>query len=263
MNLRVCSVQKFSLHDGPGIRTTFFLSGCPLRCKWCHNPETHEKDQQLLFEEKVCINCGICIGVCPLGAHSIQNGYHLLDRNLCNVCGKCAEICPTGALRLAHSEMTVDEALSLAKRDEGFYNDDGGVTFSGGEPLMQWDAISEFCNRSPFSVAIETCGYAEHNIFLKMLEKVDYVMFDIKLFNEEDHIKYTGFPNKLILENYKILKESNVQYCIRTPLIPNITDTEENLNSIKNLIGDDFWEKLPYNPLTPQKYEWLGKEFSL
>ncbi|MBE6912647.1 MAG: glycyl-radical enzyme activating protein [Ruminococcaceae bacterium] len=261
MKIAISNIQNFCVHDGPGIRTVFFLSGCPLRCKWCHNPETWESSPTIAFEKERCILCKGC-NVCLQGVHTFR-GEHLINRSLCKRCGRCIENCPTKAISFTAREYEEREILEIIDKQSAFFGDVGGVTFSGGEPLTQWERVSRLCKKISVSKAVETCGYTGSETFKKMLSDVDYVMMDIKLYDESQHIKYTGVSNKPILENLKLLKESGIDCCIRTPLIPGITDTEENLSGIQGIIGDLPWEKLPYNAITPQKYERLGMTFSL
>ena len=259
MALKVSHIQSFCLHDGPGIRTTIFLSGCPLKCLWCHNPETQSMKPTLLFEKNKCIGCRDC-EICPNGVHSFD-GEHTLDRSKCLSCGKCVKVCPAEALQLSTRELSDEEFLEIIEKQKPFA--DGGITFSGGEPLMQGEEIIRLAEKTELHKAIETSGYADPILFEKVISKMDYVMFDIKLADENEHIKYTGVSNKRILENLEILRKSGKPYVLRTPLIPNVTDTEENLKTIEKIVGSDKWEKLEYNVLTPAKYERLGIEYQL
>ena len=260
MSIKVCNIQNFSLHDGPGIRTTFFLSGCPLRCVWCHNPETQNMQQQILFESKKCIGCGGCVQVCSNGAQSAAPSRTFIREN-CMSCGACVATCPTKALRLCQQEMSTEAVVDYIQKQRIFYEDKGGVTFSGGEPLLQTEAIVEIAKLANVHTAVETCGYVKSDLFCKALDVIDYFLYDIKLFDDEKHKTFTGVSNKLILENFETLKQSGKPFLVRTPLIPGITDTEENLSAIERFIGDAPWEKLKYNTLAPTKYEWLGKTY--
>lgn len=261
MRLQVTNMQPFSLHDGPGIRTTIFLAGCPLRCVWCHNPETHSQESTLLFEKEKCILCGDC-GICPEKVHLFDT-KHILAREKCCTCGQCVAVCPAEALRLSVSDMNKEKFEALVHEQTALYGDTGGITFSGGEPLMQGEALLSMLEGVSVHTAIETCGYAEERLFCKVIDAMDYIMFDVKIADNARHIQYTGRGNAEILRNLKILMESGKPYCIRTPLIPGITDTEENLLAIKQLIGESPWEKIEYNMLAPVKYEKIGKEYPL
>lgn len=261
MPLKITSIQDFTLHDGPGIRCTIFLAGCPLRCAWCHNPETQFTKSLLIYEERNCIGCRSC-GVCPTGAHEFKEG-HILRRDKCILCGECVSVCPAGALEFSVSELSDEEYFRLVERQKRLSGKNGGITFSGGEPLMQGEALLRLISSSDIHTAIETCGYAEEALFREVVKAVDYVMFDLKLASETMHKKYTGVSNGVILKNLEILKNSGTPFIIRTPLIPGITDTKANLNALSVLVGNDDWEKLEYNPLTPAKYARIGKEYPL
>ena len=261
MPLTITDIQDFTLHDGPGIRCTIFLAGCPLRCAWCHNPETQSAKPMLIYEEKNCIGCRLC-QVCPKGAHVFETGHVLLREN-CTGCGKCVSACPTGALEFSVRELADGDFFRLVERQKRLSGKHGGITFSGGEPLMQGEKLLRLMRATDIHTAIETCGYADEALFQEVVKAVDYVMFDLKLANETMHKKYTGVSNGVILKNLEILRNSGTPFILRTPLIPGITDTEENLKALSELIGEDTWEKLEYNTLTPAKYARLGKEYPL
>ena len=261
MALSISHIQTFSLHDGPGIRTTVFLSGCPLRCLWCHNPETQSSKPQLLFDYRKCIYCGAC-SVCPNGVHRFEDG-HILLRNSCDGCGLCVRNCPTEALSFSVRILSTEKFIKLAKEQDAIFGADGGITFSGGEPLLQWQELLRLSELVQTHLALETCGYADTEVFGKVVAKMDYIMLDLKLADPSLHRKYTGVDNEKILENLNLLRKSGKPFLLRTPLIPGITDTPENLETIRNIVGEDSWEQLPYNTLTPVKYERLGKPYQL
>ncbi len=261
MELKISEVQPFSLHDGPGIRTTIFLSGCPLRCVWCHNPETQSEAPQLLFDVKKCIGCALC-GQCAEGGHCFEGAHHL-HRERCTMCGKCIKLCPTHALSSTVRLLDEKAFVELIEKQQRVAGRDGGITFSGGEPLLQGETVLQFLRLTDIHRAIETCGYAEEDLFCRVIEQMDYVMFDLKIADAELHKTYTGVSNALILKNLQHLRASGKPFVLRTPLIPGITDTKENLEAIREIAKDNPWQTLDYNVLTPAKYERLGKAFSL
>jgi len=249
----VFDIKGFALHDGPGIRTTVFLKGCPLRCLWCHNPEGLSPEPQLCVKKAACTGCGLCMKGCT--------------HPDCQPFGRCLHICPNGCVSAA-GEIYTPEALAerLCRDKDVFAMSGGGVTFSGGEPLMQAGfvcAVSDILRAEGIHLAVETCGYAGETVFRQVLDRMDFVMMDIKLEDPILHKRYIGVDNSLILANLRTLQSSGKPYRIRTPLIPGITDTEENLNEIKKLIGDADWEKLPYNTLAGAKYENFGMRFGM
>lgn len=247
----VFDIKEMAVHDGPGIRTTVFLKGCPLRCLWCHNPEGLDIKPQLMYKDTRCLKCGRCLKKC--------------DHEECKPFARCLHACPEGLLSVSgkkyEARELVDELL-VSKKVLG--DNFGGVTFSGGEPLMQYKFMLEAIEHlKGINICIETSGYAESGVFKQVLDAVDYVIMDIKLADSSLHKKYTGVSNELILKNFELLKKSSKPYIIRTPLIPNITDTENNLRKIKDIIGNSKWETLPYNNLAGAKYKMLGMDFPM
>ena len=261
MELLVTNVQPFSLHDGPGIRTAVFLAGCPLRCLWCHNPEAQSAAPVLAFEREKCLGCGAC-GACPSGAHSFRDG-HEIDRSRCTRCGLCVSVCPAKALSFTVRPMAKEEFLRVAARQKRICGETGGVTFSGGEPLAQGETVLRLLEETDVRAAMETCGEGDGELFGRMIRRMELVMFDLKLADPELHRRYTGRTNERILQNLGILRRSGTPFVLRTPLIPGITDTEENLRALGEIAGSDPWEKLPYNPMTPAKYERLGLPYRI
>lgn len=260
MPLKITNVQDFTLHDGPGIRTTLFLSGCPLRCAWCHNPETWEQEGILIFDAERCTVCGRC-GLCENGVHTFEK-THGVHREKCILCGECVSACPTGALALSTRELSDGDYARIVERQLRIAGKEGGITFSGGEPLMQGRELIRLMKAYPVHTAIETCGYADAELFEEVVGAADYVMLDLKLASDELHRKYTGVSNAPILRNLDILRKSRTPFVLRTPLIPNITDTDENLSELKKIVGGDTWERLEYNVLTPVKYARIGRSLS-
>jgi pyruvate formate lyase activating enzyme len=263
----VTDIQRFSLHDGPGIRTTVFLKGCNLSCLWCHNPETISKKKDILYYVSSCIGCGHCVDVCPSSAQKMIDGRHIFDRDLCISCGKCASVCYPGAMVSSGKYMTVEEVISEVIQDKAFYDESGGgVTISGGEVLCQMEfasAIIDACHEYNISVAVETNLSKPFDEIKDLLAKTDLIMMDIKLINNELHKKWTGQDNYIILDNIKKIPLLGVQFIVRTPLIPNVTDTNENLQNIaeflKDVKGIQFYELLNFNPLGESKYRSLNR----
>ena len=264
---RITDIQRFSLNDGPGIRTTVFFKGCNMHCTWCHNPETLSLSPDLLFYESKCIGCGHCLQVCPTGAQTCTaDGKHVIDRAKCVRCGRCAEVCYAAALVMSGKEMSVPEILAEVRQDKPYYETSGGgVTLSGGEVLMHSEFAAELataCHAEGIRVAIETNLSFPYEKIRPLLDNVDLIMADIKLFDDEMHKKYTGVSNRTTLENVR--KITDKPMIIRTPLIPNVTATEENLRAIAAFLAGKenllYYQLLNFNPLGASKYEGLNAE---
>jgi len=266
MNGIVTTIQRFSLTDGDGIRTTMFLKGCNMRCGWCHNPETLNKNPELLFYEAKCIGCGKCFHVCPNGAHQLIDGVHKINRDACNHCGKCAEHCYAEALVMCGKAMSVEEIMKEIRQDKSYYqNSGGGVTISGGELFCQKDfaiEVCEACHNENISTAVETNLCYDFESAEPLLMQADLIMCDLKLFDSEEHHRHTGVSNTQIMKNIKKLDRLNIPFIVRTPLIPGITDTIENISNIaayiKGLHNLKRYEILNFNPLGDGKYQALG-----
>lgn len=260
----IFDIKRFAIYDGPGIRTTIFFKGCGLNCIWCHNPEGIRTNLELFYNPNKCINCNICFSVCPVKkvAKSIQNRFNTSINCLDN-CIKCYDNCPTNAIYKKGEYYSVDKLVNLCCKDNEFYKiSDGGVTLSGGEPLLQIDFVEKFLQalvNKNINIVVDTSGYVKWSSIEKIVNLVDLFLFDFKFFDEKRHIEYTGASNKIILENLKKLSLITKKIIIRIPMIPGITDTDDNLKEIAFFIKREFLdiirvELLPYNPLAQTKY---------
>ena len=271
MKGEIINVSRFCTEDGPGIRTTVFLKGCPLTCAWCHNPESQKLEKELFYYPEKCVECKRCESVCPFGAHTFLAGKHALLRERCHFCGACVDICPTGALERIGKTADTDEIVAEVLRDKPFYQTSGGgVTVSGGEPLFQADFTAELlkkCRENGVSTAIETSGFASEKDFLKVLAECDLVLFDVKDTNEKRHQKNTGVPLAPIMKNLRLLDESGVPFIIRLPIVPTFNDDERHFSAVKALFKTlkncRGVEVMPYHTLGEYKYGLLQREYAL
>ena len=263
--LMIFGIKPFEIHDGDGIRTTIFFKGCLLRCKWCHNPESFTFDKQLFFDVNKCINCGKCSLVCD--SHKMIEGKHILDRSTCMVCGKCVKMCDAEALKIYGEEMTVDEIVKIVEKDEIFLKEcNGGVTLSGGEPLMQPKLCQELLKtfkEKGYNTAVDTCCYVNTDIISKIIPFVDTFLIDIKAIDRDTHIKCTGVDNDIILKNIKFIDESNKNIEIRYPFIPGMNDGEVEaigtfVKELKNVVK---MKVLPYHCYGKTKYAGLDIDY--
>lgn len=264
----VFNVQRFSTHDGPGIRTTVFLKGCPLRCFWCQNPESQCIDPVLLFNDGLCCGCGACVPHCPQSAIYLADGKGALNRDLCRACGKCTDFCAQHARTVAGRTTTVSELMTEILKDRFTFEDSGGgVTISGGDPTVQWQftmALLQACRAKYLHTAIETCGYTRWEILQPIVELCDLVFFDLKCIDSELHRKGTGVPNELILANAKRLVEAGVNVQFRTPLIPGFNDGAEHIAALRDFVVNELGlsgsrvELLKYNKLGEDKFLRMG-----
>lgn len=268
----VTNVQRFTIHDGPGIRTELFLKGCSLRCEWCSNPETYERYPQVGVDSKKCICCGYCLEICAnhgRNALRIEDGkIAAIDRNLCDNCLLCAEECMSGALSVWGKKMTVEEALRIIRRDINFYErSGGGVTISGGEALLQWQFCRDLlkqCKEEGIHTCVETALHVNPKAIDEVAPYVDLFITDIKQMDSDIHKKYTGVGNKLILENIKKIVAMDKPLIIRTPIIPGFNAYEENIEATAEFIVKELGNKpiqvqlLPYRPLGVEKARTLS-----
>lgn len=265
----ITNIQRFSIHDGPGIRTTVFLKGCNLRCFWCSNPETLRPKPELQILPGRCIGCGECFKRCPQGAHVLLDGRRQFRRDLCVACGRCAETCYAEALVLVGECKTVDEVVEEVLRDRAFYQtSDGGVTLSGGEPLLQLDfsyALLERCRREGVHTAIETALNLPWGQVASILPVTDLIMLDIKMMDPARHRECTGVSNDRILANAECLGHQSLPLIVRTPIIPGVNDTAAEVEAIARFVSRLpnllYYELLPFHPLAKTKYESLDLEY--
>lgn len=236
---RIFDIQRFSLHDGPGIRTVVFFKGCPLHCLWCHNPEGIHGAPELLVSPAKCIGCGDCVKACPKAAHTFLDGVHSFDREKCAGCGLCVPGCPAEALELAGKIVTAQSVMETVMRDAAFFaQSGGGLTVSGGEPLLQPDFLRELltvAKASGLSTCMETSGYAPGDVFASVLPNFDLVLFDIKLLDDAAHRQATGVSVAPILANLQALDRHGVDTVLRCPIIPGINQNEAHIHSVAAL----------------------------
>lgn len=252
----VFSIEEFSVYDGPGIRTSVFLKGCPLRCAWCQNPEGQIHTPEIVRSPNGCLHCGRCESVAKKSDGSIIFTEESIKS------------CPRGLLRVCGEELTSEELCSKVLKNERILKKDGGVTFSGGEPLMQSEFLCECLSslHSRLHTAVQTSGFATKESFEKVMELADYFLFDIKIVDSTLHKKYTGVTNETIIENFSTLAKSGKDFVVRTPLIPTVTDTSDNLENIARLLrshGIKYIELLPYNKMAGGKYAMLGRSYKV
>ncbi len=257
-------VKRFAVHDGPGIRTVFFLKGCPLKCRWCHNPESISPKPQLAYYKHKCINCGECILACPLKAHKLLDGKHFFERSKCNACGACEKVCLGNSLKLFGHTISVEEAYKVSLEDRDFYETDGGITISGGEPLLQVKFCIELfklLKKEGIHCSIDTCGAVNWSAFEAVLPYADLFLYDLKHMDDKLHQEYTGCSNKLILENLERLSGLQAAIEIRIPLIPGFNDNKSSIKAMESFInklnGIKAVKFLEYHNLAISKYKAL------
>jgi len=266
----IFDIKKYSINDGPGIRTTVFFSGCPLSCWWCHNPESQSLTPEFLYRPSRCLLCGACAEVCPEGAIHL-NGSVVTDREKCTACQTCVSACYAGARQFSGYKATVSEVMAQVKREIPFYDESGGgVTFSGGEPLMQptfLSALLTACRREEIHTTVDTSGFANWNVFEQIRGDVDLFLYDLKHMDSVRHREVTGVPNEVILDNLRALSERGHKVVVRVPLIPGINDDEENLAASGRFLASlpklEGVELMGYHDIAQAKYEALGWDYKL
>lgn len=272
---RVFNLQKYNMYDGPGVRSMAFLKGCPLRCKWCSNPESQLRAHEVMFKSANCANCGACVAVCPVGVHKMVDGLHVVDHGVqCIGCRQCERACMYSALQVMGDDRSVDEIVEFFDEDKDFYRmSDGGITLSGGEVLAQSEATLAILMASKargYHTAIETCGYAPTETILKVARYVDLFLFDIKQMDPVKHKFWTGVNNEQILSNVRELLENGFNVRVRMPLLKGVNDSKEEVDAViaffkpyryqKNFDGVDL---LPYHKLGVGKYASLGRDYEI
>ena len=280
----ISDIKRMSVHDGPGIRTTLFLKGCPLRCRWCHNPENLTASKTLSYTAKLCVGCGACAAVCPAGVHEFvlpatetlpsdernQAPVHLLHYDRCLHCGACVRECFTDALKMYGQEAEPQEIAKKLLEDLPFYRESGGVTFSGGEPLLQADflaAIMQELKKEDVHIAVDSCAHVSWDAFRKVLPFTDLFLIDVKHIDSDEHRRMTGQGNELIFDNLRKLADAGADVEIRTPVIPGFNDDPAFLKAIAaflNSLGNvRCWRLLPYHSMGKAKYEAVGLSYEM
>lgn len=269
MDGNIIKISRFCTHDGPGIRTVVFLKGCPLKCIWCHNPESQKTTTEILYDSQKCIKCKQCYQICDNNSHSFRDNLHSFNLEKCDGCGKCVEVCQNKALDIVGKKLSTEQVMKEIEKDTVFYQtSSGGVTVSGGEPLCQPEFTAELlkkCKGKGIHTAIETSGFGDLNSFETVIRFCDLVLFDIKETDEKNHKRFTGVSLKKIYDNLNCLNKSGVDFVVRLPIIPGLNDREEHFYNIKNLIEGmqscKGVEVMPYHILGVYKYAQLQREY--
>lgn len=268
----IFNIQLHSTEDGPGIRTSIFMKGCPMRCPWCHNPEGIKRLPALIWYETRCLGAGECLKVCSKQALNLMPDGMIINRRLCDACGKCEIACPASALEVIGKTYTVDELAAKALQDRIFYEKSGGgVTLSGGEPSMQADfsvALMTTLKREGIHVALDTCGGTGWSTLRRLVNHADLVLYDLKLMDSANHRKVTGIPLERVLDNAQRIAQAGKPMWVRTPIIPGVNDTEENVRLTARFIKNNLptterYDLLAFNSTCASKYQRLGLQWKL
>ena len=266
----VFDIKRYAIHDGPGIRTTLFLKGCPLGCPWCQNPEGKKAEPELIWRGWHCLGCEDCLKACPRDALSLAGNELAIDRIRCNACGDCVSSCPSGALEMIGRRITVEEAMAEIEKDRIFYQESGGgVTISGGEPFMQPEFLADIlkaCRQEGVSTAVDTSGHVRTEILLGMLDNIDLLLWDLKIMDEAKHKRLTGVSNSMILENLKTVVGRGTPTIVRFSLLPGVNDDDANVKALGEFVssldghagGPGRVDILPYHRAGLSKAERLG-----
>ena len=266
----VLNIMHFALHDGPGIRTTVFLKGCPLHCWWCHNPESQRHETEVIYFEERCVRSGDCVRACPHGALHLEPEGLIQDPRLCQHCAECVSACSSSARELAGRWMTVPDGMAEVSKDQVFFDESGGgITVSGGEPLMQAafvESLLAACRARRIRTVLDTCGWADASVLLRIRENVDLFFYDLKVMDSEKHRHFTGMTNDVILQNLRMLAERGSAVVVRVPVIPGVNDDTDNVDALSGFLmplGLREVDLLPYHRFGSDKYRRLHLPYGM